>query len=56
MERAQAHEIGATFLQLHVLTHNVDHVDAGQQLLDERLGDGHKGAIFADAVIHPSRA
>ncbi len=48
VKRAQAHEVGAAFLELHVLAHDVDHVDAGQQLLDERLGDGHKRAIFAD--------
>jgi hypothetical protein len=44
---AQAHEVGAAFLELHVFAHDFDHVDAGQQLLDERLGDGH-GLIFAD--------
>jgi hypothetical protein len=47
MERAKTHEVGAAFLELHVLAHDVDHIDAGQQLLDERLGDGHRG-IFAD--------
>jgi hypothetical protein len=48
VKRAQAHEVGAAFLELHVLAHDVDDVDTGQQLLDERLGDGHKRAIFAD--------
>jgi hypothetical protein len=47
MKRAQAHEIRAAFLELHVFAHDFDHVDARQQLLNERLGDGH-GAIFAD--------
>jgi hypothetical protein len=50
MEGAQAHEVGAAFLELHVLAHDVDHVDAGQQLLDERLGDGHRG-IFAEVKL-----
>jgi hypothetical protein len=53
VKRAQAHEVGAAFLELHVLAHDVDHVDAGQQLLDERLGDGHRG-IFADVAGCPA--
>jgi hypothetical protein len=52
MERAQAHEVDAAFLELHILAHDVDHVDAGQQLLDERLGDGHL-AIFTDKTGLP---
>jgi hypothetical protein len=47
MKGAKAHEIGAAFLELHVFAHDLDHVDARQQLLNERLGDGHR-AIFAD--------
>ena len=50
MKRAQAHEVSAAFLELHILAHDVDHVDAGQQLLDERLGDGHWG-IFTDLKV-----
>ena len=35
VERAQAHEVGAAFSELDVAAHDVDHVDAGQKLLDE---------------------
>ena len=38
---AQPHEVGPAFLELHVASHDIDHVDAGQQLLDERLGNRH---------------
>ena len=41
MKWAQAHEIGAAFFELHVAAHDVDHVDARKQLLDERLRNGH---------------
>ena len=40
MEGAQSHVVRAAFLQLHVAADDFDHVGAGQQLLDERLGDG----------------
>ena len=46
MKRAQAHEIGAALFELHIAAHDIDHVDAGKQLLDKRLGNGH-GAYFA---------
>ena len=35
VKRAQAHEIGAAFFQLHVAAHHLHHVGAGQQLLNE---------------------
>ncbi len=35
MEGAQPHEVGAAFFQLHIAADHVDHVDAGQQLLDK---------------------
>ena len=41
VERAQAHEVGAALPELHVASHDIDHVDAREQFLDERLGNGH---------------
>ena len=41
VEGAQPHEVGAAFFELHVATHHIDDIDAGQQLLDEGLGNGH---------------
>ena len=38
---AQPHEVGAPFFELHIAAHDIDHVDAREQLLDERLGDRH---------------
>jgi hypothetical protein len=37
MERAQAHEVGAALLQLHVLAHHIDNVDAVEQVLNKGL-------------------
>ena len=39
MERAQTHQIGAALLQLHIIAHHVDDVDAVQQVLNEGLWD-----------------
>ena len=41
MKRAQAHEVGAPFFELHIAAHDFHHVSARQQFLDESLGDGH---------------
>ena len=41
MKGAQAHEVGAAFFELHVAAHDLDHVSAGDELLDECLGYGH---------------
>ena len=35
MKRAQAHEVGAAFFQLHMASHHLDHIDAGEEFLDE---------------------
>lgn len=35
MKRAQAHEIGATFFELHVAAHDIDNIGPCQQFLDE---------------------
>ena len=42
MERAQPHEIGAPFFELHVAAHNLHHVRAGEEFLEKALRDGHK--------------
>jgi hypothetical protein len=41
VEGAQPHVIGAALLQLHVPADDLHHVGPREQLLDERLGDGH---------------
>ncbi len=50
VEGAQPHEVGATLLELHIATDDLDDVDARKEFLDERLRYGH-GAIFADAAL-----
>lgn len=45
MKGAQPHEIGATLLELHIAAHDVHHVNAREQFLDERLGDRHPGIL-----------
>ena len=35
MEWAQAHEIGAALLELHITSDNVDNIDAVEQIGDE---------------------
>ncbi|MNT13465.1 hypothetical protein D3C72_1484370 [compost metagenome] len=37
VERAQAHEIGATFFQLHIAPHDIDDIDAVEQIGNEGL-------------------
>ena len=41
VERAQAHEVGAALFQLNITPDDVHHVGAGQEFLNECLGDGH---------------
>ena len=41
VKRAQAHVIGAAFFQLYIATHHFHHISACNQLLNERLGNGH---------------
>ena len=41
MKGAQPHKIRAAFFQLHMPPHDVDHIRAGDELLDEAVGDGH---------------
>ena len=41
MERAQAHEIGAAFFELHIAPDDVHNVGPSQQFLDKSLGDRH---------------
>jgi fatty-acyl-CoA synthase len=61
VERAQPHEVGAAFLQLDVPAHDVDHVDAVEQFLDERLRYGNFAPIsplsFIErtAEVYPDR-
>ena len=45
MERAQAHEVGAPLLELHVAAHDLHNIGTGDELLDEGLGDGHGGIV-----------
>jgi hypothetical protein len=35
---AQPHEVGAALFELHIAAHDIDHVDAREQLLDEKTG------------------
>ena len=42
---AQPHEIGAALFELHVAAHDIHHVNAREQFLDERLGDRHPGIL-----------
>ena len=49
VERAQPHEIGTAFFQLHIAADQLDDVGAVNQLLDKRLGNGHR-RIFAHAA------
>lgn len=37
MERAQAHEVRAALLQLHIATDDIDDIDPVEQVLNERL-------------------
>ena len=39
MKGAQTEQVCATLSELHVTTHHVDNVDAGEQLLYEGIGD-----------------
>ena len=49
MERAAGRVVGAGLLQRDIALHHVDDVDAGQQFLDEGLGDhGRQAASAAD--------
>ena len=41
VEGAQPHEVGAALLERDIAAHHLDHVHAGEQFLDERLGDRH---------------
>ncbi len=41
VEGAQPHEVGAALLELHIAADDLHHVGAGEQFLDEGLGDGH---------------
>jgi hypothetical protein len=52
VEGAQPHEIGSALLQLHVAADDFHYVGAGQQLLDERLGDGHRCVFLPSAATH----
>ena len=62
MEWAQAHEVGAAFFQRHIATHHVDDINAGKQLLEKRLGDGHRpycapwGLTAAAGAVSEARA
>ena len=51
MERAQAHEVGAAFFQLHVAADDLDHVGAGNQFLDKCMGDGHVTIVALNGGI-----
>jgi hypothetical protein len=44
MKRTKAAEIRATFLELHVATHDVDDIDAIEKILDKALRD-HGSAL-----------
>lgn len=37
MKGAQTHVVCATFFELDILTHHIDDIDAGEQILDEGL-------------------
>ena len=41
MKGAQPHVVGAALFELDVLAHHLDHVDAGKQFAQKRLGNGH---------------
>ena len=41
VKRAQAEEVGARLAQLHVAAHHLDHIDAGEQILDEAVRNCH---------------
>ena len=46
MKGAEAAEIRATFLELHVATHHVDDVNAVEQILNEALRDHVADSVF----------
>ena len=39
MKGAQTHKVCATFFELNALTHNVDYINAGKQILNKGLWD-----------------
>ena len=41
VKRAQAHEVGTAFFQLHIAAHHVDNINAGQKLLEKGLRNRH---------------
>ena len=55
VKRAQAHVVGAPLFELHVAAHDLHHIRAGDQFLDEGLGDGHR-YIFAGVLCPRSTA
>lgn len=48
MKRTQTHVVGAAFFQLHVLTHDIDDVNSGQQILNKTLRNHVKNPMHED--------
>ena len=45
VKRAQAHEVGAALFELHIAAHDLHHIGARDEFLDEALGDGHRAIV-----------
>ena len=53
VKRAQAHEIGPALFERYMTADDLDHVGAGDQFLDERLGNGHRAILTALSLSKP---
>ena len=45
MKRAQTHEVGAAFFQLHMPANDVHHIGTRQQFLNKSLRDRHTSIL-----------
>ena len=43
VKRAQPQQVGTGLFELHMATHHVGHIDAGQQFLNKAVRNGHSG-------------